>query len=229
MPTSTTLLAFAAVCVGVVLSPGPSNFFLLAHGISHGRSAAWAATGGIATASALRVVLAAVGLSAALAASAMAFEVVRWMGVAYLVFLGIKALRSHSDTQALEVSGQAQAPWSRSAWRGLLVGLGNPKMVLFFLALLPQFVRPDRGSQTSQIIVLGLVFWIIGTAWDVAYTAAATTLAGRWRAGGRPTRWLGKAEGLTYLTGGLGRRHGHPPRSELTPTAPQRGCRGPTP
>jgi threonine/homoserine/homoserine lactone efflux protein len=91
MPTSQTLLAFALVSVAIMVIPGPSNFFLLAHGIGHGRRAALAAMTGIETASAIRILLTAAGLSALLASSAVAFDAIRWAGAAYLLYLGLRA------------------------------------------------------------------------------------------------------------------------------------------
>jgi threonine/homoserine/homoserine lactone efflux protein len=99
VPTQETLLAFALVSAGIMLIPGPSNLFLLAHGIGHGRRSALAAAGGVEVASALRVLLTAAGLSALLASSAVAFGIVRWAGVAYLVYLGVHAFRSGPPVQ----------------------------------------------------------------------------------------------------------------------------------
>jgi threonine/homoserine/homoserine lactone efflux protein len=183
--------------------PGPSNLFLLAHGIGHGRRAALAATSGIAIASAVRVLLTAAGLSALLACSAVAFNVIRWAGVAYLVYLGIRTFRSGMpegprDAPAREVS------LAHSVRKGLLVGLGNPKMVIFFLAFFPQFVHPSQGSEMSQILVLGAVFWVIGAAWDLAFAGAAGKI-GAWlqrRPAGRTAQH--RFEGVAYfgLAGG---------------------------
>src|SRR5215831_10499490 len=128
MPTLQTLLAFALVSAGTMVIPGPSNVFILAHGIGHGRRSALAAMTGIETASALRVLLAAAGLSAVLAASAVAFNLIRWAGAAYLAYLGIRAFRQHRPATPAQTTGQA-VPVARSARKGLLVGLGNPKMV----------------------------------------------------------------------------------------------------
>ena len=100
MPSTQTLLAFAVVSAGIMLVPGPSNLFLLAHGIGHGRRSALAAAAGVEAASAIRVLLAAAGLSAVLASSALAFNAIRWAGVAYLVYLGIQALRSTRTADA---------------------------------------------------------------------------------------------------------------------------------
>ena len=146
--------------------PGPSNVFILTHGIGHGSRAALAAVSGIAAASAVRVVLTAAGLSAVLASSAVAFNVIRWAGVGYLVYLGVTAWRSRRDGALVETSEPVR-PRRQSSRKGLLVGIGNPKMVLFFVAFFPQFIDAEQGSAVMQMLVLGTVFWTIGTTWDV--------------------------------------------------------------
>ena len=177
MPTHHTLIAFAFVSAGIMLLPGPSNFFLLAHGIAHGRRSALAAMTGIEVASAVRVLVTAAGLSAILAASPFALGVVRWGGVFYLAYLGFRSFRSGvvcSDTDA----GKAM-PLRRSANKGLMVGLANPKMMVFFLAFFPQFVDPTDGSRVTQILILGTTFWGIGVAWDLGIAYLAGTI-GTW-------------------------------------------------
>jgi threonine/homoserine/homoserine lactone efflux protein len=198
MPTPDTLLVFAAVSAGIMLIPGPSNFFLLAHGISHGRRAALAAAAGIEAASLVRVLLAAAGLSAALAASTVAFTVVRWAGVFYLVCLGFQAFRAPVPKAGTSTPAAATAV-ARSVGRGLLVGLGNPKMMVFYLAFLPQFIHHERGSETMQILVLGGVFWIIGAAWDLAFACASATIGNWLRRRPRIAASQPGAEGLAYL------------------------------
>lgn len=188
MPTQQTLVAFALVSVGIVIMPGPSNLFLLAHGIGHGRGAAMAAMTGISAASAIRVMLTAAGLSAALASSAVVFAVVQWAGVGYLVYLGVRAFRS--DPEPGSAGGRTgQVHLGRSAGRGLVVGLGNPKMLIFFVAFLPQFVDPSRGSQATQILVLGAVFWVIGVLWDLTFAYLSGTIGG----------WLDSRPGIRRL------------------------------
>src|SRR6516165_3696497 len=168
MPTSQTLLAFALVSAGIMVIPGPSNLFLLAHGIGHGRRSALAAMTGIEAASAIRVLLAAAGLSAVLASSALAFNAIRWAGVTYLAWLGIRAFRAGQPEQP-PGAPRRPVPLGRSARKGLLVGLGNPKMVIFFLAFLPRFIHPAAGPQAVQMLILGAVFWVIGAIWDLAF------------------------------------------------------------
>ncbi|WNV87756.1 LysE family translocator [Umezawaea sp. Da 62-37] len=197
MPTPETLLVFAVVSAGIMLVPGPSNFFLLAHGISHGRRAALAAAAGIEAASLVRVLLAAAGLSAALAASAVAFTAVRWAGVAYLAYLGYQAFRTPAPTG--ETSTTAAATTTRSVGKGLLVGLGNPKMMVFYLAFLPQFIHHERGPEAIQILVLGTVFWIIGAAWDLAFACASGTIGNWLRHRPRVAAFQPRVEGAAYL------------------------------
>src|SRR5215470_10144142 len=161
MPTQQTLLAFALVSAAIMVIPGPSNLFLLAHGISHGRRSALAAMTGIEAASAIRVLLTAAGLSAVLASSAVAFTAIRWAGAAYLAWLGIRSFRSARTGHQPGTPGAA-VPLARSARKGLIVGLGNPKMVIFFLAFFPQFIHPTQGPAAIQVLILGDVFWVIG-------------------------------------------------------------------
>jgi threonine/homoserine/homoserine lactone efflux protein len=198
MPTQQTLLAFALVSAAIMVIPGPSNLFLLAHGIGHGRRSALAAMTGIEAASAIRVLLAAAGLSAVLASSAVAFNAIRWAGVAYLAWLGVRAVRAG---QPDEPAGALRrpVPLARSARKGLLVGLGNPKMVIFFLAFFPQFIHPAAGPQAVQMLILGAVFWIIGAIWDLAFACASGTIGTWLRRRPRIQAAQPRLEGLTYL------------------------------
>ena len=198
MPTLQTLLEFTLISVGIMVIPGPSNFFLLAHGIGHGRRSALAAMTGIETASAIRVLLAAAGLSAVLAASAVAFNVIRWAGVAYLGYLGIRAFREHRLLTPAQMSGQAVSV-ARSARKGLLVGLGNPKMVIFFIAFFPQFIHPADGSEVGQMLVLGTIFWLIGAIWDLAFACASGTIGAWLHRRPRLRAAQPRVEGLAYF------------------------------
>jgi threonine/homoserine/homoserine lactone efflux protein len=198
MPAPQTLLAFVLVSAALMIIPGPSNLFLLAHGIGHGRRSALAAVTGIETASAIRVLLAAAGLSAVLASSAAAFNAIRWAGVAYLAYLGVRAFRAGQPGEPAGAPARP-VPLARSACKGLIVGLGNPKMVIFFLAFFPQFIHPAQGSAAGQMLILGTVFWIIGAIWDLAFACAAGTI-GSWLARRPRIRAAQpRLEGLAYL------------------------------
>ena len=198
MPTVQTLIAFAIVSAGLMVVPGPSNFFILAHGIGHGPRAALAAVMGIAAACAIRVLLTAAGLSALLASSAAAFNAIRWAGVAYLLYLGVTAWRSRHDGLSM-ASGDRVLPKRHSVRKGLLVGLGNPKMVLFFVAFFPQFIDPARGSAVMQMLVLGALFWVIGTVWDLGCAVASGAIGGWLRRRPRVQALTGRTEGTAYF------------------------------
>jgi threonine/homoserine/homoserine lactone efflux protein len=198
VPTAQTLIAFTLVSVGIVIMPGPSNLFLLAHGIGHGRRAAVAAMTGISAASAIRVLLTAAGLTALLASSAVAFDTVRWAGVAYLVYLGGRALRS-APAHGPAPDRSVEIRLRRSAGKGLIVGLGNPKMLIFFVAFFPQFVDPARGSEVLQILLLGSIFWVLGALWDLIFACLSGTIGNWLERRPRVRKAQPRAEGVAYL------------------------------
>lgn len=198
MPTLHTMLAFALISVVITVIPGPSTLFVLSQGLAYGRRGALTAMLGIETASATRVLATAAGLSALLASSVVAFDALRWAGVAYLAYLGVRSLTSRSALASPEGLSLGSLP-SRLAYRGLFVGLGNPKMAVFFLAFLPQFIHRADGSTTAQVLILGAIFWVIGVAWDLVIACASGSIGNWLRA--RPLLRAVKArvEGCTYL------------------------------
>ena len=199
MPTNETLIAFALASAVIMLLPGPANFFILAQGTVHGRQHALRCVLGVEIASAIRVLMTAGGLSALLVSSEIAFAVIRWTGITYLLYLALHALRSE-PSPALEEGATLPAGAARAVGKGLFVGLGNPKTLIFFISFVPQFIHAGRGSYLEQVLVLGGIYWAMGATWDV-------TLA--WASGSFGT-WLHKrprlqsaqqrVEGLVYLT-----------------------------
>jgi threonine/homoserine/homoserine lactone efflux protein len=180
VPEPSTLLLFAASAAALVLIPGPNLVFIITRSIEAGRCAGLASMFGVETATLVHVTAAAVGLSALLASSAVAFETVRWAGVAYLVYLGVRALRSDESAEAPRPAGLR-----RSFAEGVLVNLLNPKVAVFFLAFLPQFVDPQQGSAGIQVLVLGAVFMVIASLLDLLYVFAAGLIGQRLRGGRR--------------------------------------------
>ncbi len=192
MPALTTLLAFSGATILLVLLPGPNLLFILGAGISGGRRTALAAAVGVELGTLVHVIAAAVGLSAVLQTSATAFATVKYLGVAYLVYLGVRALRApHLDEPGPRPEPQSTLSAVR---RGVLVNVLNPKVALFFLAFLPQFIDTDRGSASAQIMVLGSVFFAIALAIDLVYAVAAGAV-GRWLE--RRPRLLRRQERIT--------------------------------
>jgi threonine/homoserine/homoserine lactone efflux protein len=216
VPTSQTLLAFALASALITVVPGPTNLFLLSYGLGRGRRAALAAVTGVELAVVVRVALTATGLSAALASSGMVFTVIRWAGVAYLLYLGLRAvvqaLRSHRTDSFVgtppyraddtgEAGRMTDTPGRllASVGTGMAIGLANPKVLIFYVAFFPQFLQPERGSQTTQILVLGAVYLVIGAIWDVLFAYCTGTI-GAWLARHpRTRRGQPHVEAVAYL------------------------------
>jgi threonine/homoserine/homoserine lactone efflux protein len=176
VPSPTTLLLFAAASAVLVAIPGPNVLFVLARGIGGGRRAAVVSVLGVETATLCFVASAAFGLTALLASSALAFAVVRYAGAAYLVFLGIRALL---DRSAVDPALPAVPPRDGRTFRqAFTVGISNPKVAVFFLAFLPQFVRPEAGPATVQVLLLGTIFLLVALALDLGWAMLAGALAG---------------------------------------------------
>jgi threonine/homoserine/homoserine lactone efflux protein len=205
MPELSTLLLFAGSVVALVLVPGPNLIYIVTRSVEAGRRAGFASMLGVETGTLVHVAMAAVGLSALLASSATAFEIVKYAGVAYLAYLGVRALRSGGGRQRDEAV--SPAGMRRAYVEGVLVNVLNPKVSLFFLAFLPQFVDPARGDTTLQVLVLGLVFFVIGALLDLLFVLAAGSLGERLRGGRRFAGgvYLGLAA-LAAAGGGGGRR-----------------------
>lgn len=149
-----TLLAFIPAGLALNLTPGADMMFCLGQGLKSGRRAAMAANFGIAVGGMVHTLLAALGLGALVAAHPSAFEAIRWLGVGYLLWLAFGALRSSPFAAEPQVTRISTA---KAFWQGLMVNLLNPKVILFILAFLPQFVDPTRPI-LPQFLTLGLVF-----------------------------------------------------------------------
>lgn len=147
---------FLTASLIVIVAPGPDNILVLTRGISQGRTAAIVSAAGASVGLVCHSLLAAVGLSALLAQSALAFAVVKYLGAAYLIYLGAKTLLSRDG---FAVPGGARAIRLRSVFaQGVVSDVMNPKIAVFFLAYLPQFTDPAAGSMAPQLLLLGLVF-----------------------------------------------------------------------
>ena len=174
-----SLLLFITGAAVLLVIPGPAVAYVVSRSIGHGRAAGLVSVLGIVTGTLCHVVAAALGISALLASSAVAFEFVKYLGVAYLIYLGIKTLR-RNDEQLVEAD-TGETKLIRIYGQGLLVNLLNPKTALFFLAFLPQFVDPSRGHITLQILQLGILFALMGWCSDSVYAVIAGTVAERIR------------------------------------------------
>lgn len=178
MPDASTLAVFAAASLALTLVPGPAVFYIVARGVEGGRPAGFVSVLGITTGGLLHTAFAAVGLSAILASSATAFSIVKWLGAAYLVYLGLRRIFAPDATAGENTSlSTGPEPLPRIFWQAVLVDLLNPKVALFFLAFLPQFVDPSLGPAWAQILALGLTFAAIGLCTDGLYALLSGTAA----------------------------------------------------
>ena len=173
MPAPATLAAFAVASITLLLIPGPAIFYIINRSIADGRAVALSAVAGIELGSFVHVVAATVGLSAILATSAVAFSVLKWLGVAYLLYVGIRTLCTTPARLEAEVAPTTRR---RALHQGILVQVLNPKVALFFLSFLPQFVDPGRGPAWVQLLVLGTVFFVLACVFDSCYALAASAL-----------------------------------------------------
>jgi threonine/homoserine/homoserine lactone efflux protein len=179
MPDPSRLALFVGAALLLLVVPGPSVLYIVTQSVSHGRRAGMASVAGITTGTLVHIAAATIGLSALLASSALAFDVVKYLGAAYLIVVGLRRLAG------LERAGSAQVPKSRDFGRlyrqGIVVNTLNPKTALFFLAFLPQFVDSTRGAAWAQILLLGLLFAGLGFVSDGVWAFVAGTLGERLR------------------------------------------------
>jgi threonine/homoserine/homoserine lactone efflux protein len=175
-PDSGTVWVFCLTALALLVIPGPAVLYVVVQGAEQGRRTGLASVAGVHLGTLVHVAAATVGLSALIVASAVAFSAVKYAGALYLVYLGVRKLLGHDDP-SLE-PGRRRVSYRRAFARGAVVNVLNPKTALFFLALLPQFIDPDRGGVWSQALVLGLLFVALGLVTDSGYALAAGTVGG---------------------------------------------------
>lgn len=199
LPPLPLLGAFIAASGVLAVTPGPGVLYIVARCLAQGRASGLASVAGVALGNLGNALGAALGLAALFAVSSAAFTVVKWAGAAYLVWMGIAALRARPAV-APAAAPQAGAALGRVFRDGFLVALLNPKTTIFFAAFLPQFIAP-QGPVVAQTVLLGVLFVAIAAASDTAYALLAGAVAPRLRGAGMGLwgRWL---SGGTYI--GLG-------------------------
>ena len=199
-PTHWMLFFGAALLLN--LAPGPDLAFILGHTVRSGRRHGLAAMFGIWTGVLGHISLAALGLSALIAASASAFAAMKWLGVAYLFWLGLKALRAGGGFAALTAAREDSL--KRVFTQGMLVNLLNPKVAIFFLAFLPQFVVMGMGPVWLQILIHGVLVIAIAGLIEPPLVLFASRVTAKFRADARIGLWLDRALGGTLIALGLG-------------------------
>ncbi len=196
-----TLLTYALVVLGFVFIPGPATLLTIARATTSGTKVGIATGAGITAGDFIHTIMAVVGISAIIAASAMLFTIVKYLGAAYLVYLGLKEILGKTSVDHLQGRIPITAP--QAFKQAILAEVLNPKTALFFLAFLPQFVSPERGFVMVQLTILGLLFALIGFCSTVAYSLAAGRLGGYLRRNPSVLKWQGKVVGSIYCALGL--------------------------
>lgn len=193
----TTYLTYIAVVFGIFLIPGPAVVLVLARSISGGRKVGIATGLGVAVGDIVHTVMATLGLSAVLMNSALAFEIVKYAGVAYLVYLGVRSLFEKSND--LELSRSMRISALQAFRQAVFAEVLNPKTALFFLAFLPQFIDVGNGAVVYQFAILGGIFVVMSAIWTSVLAVAAGSAA-RWINSHRQIgKWQGKVVGSIYL------------------------------
>ncbi len=191
------------VVSGLLLNimPGPDSLLIMARSATQGWRAGVAAALGIGTGTMVHVLAAAVGLSALLATSAAAFNVVKWVGAAYIVWCGIGLLRARLKNQgdAQPASAPAALPYRRIYAQGFLTNVLNPKVALFFLAFVPQFIDADAPNKALAFVILGCIFNVNGMLWCNGLALFTAFASARLQVKPRVALWLSRATGSLFL------------------------------
>ena len=199
-----TFLLYVGACVLLCIVPGPDMMFLLSRTIAHGRRAGLVSAVGITAGATTHLIAATFGLSAILSRSAVAFSVVKWIGAGYLIYLGVSALVSKTGASHVENRAMTDGGTWTSFRQGYLSDLLNPKVALFYLAFIPQFVTSSGMHPSLQILVLGLTLNGIGIVVNGVIVVAAAHITQSMRASRRIGPWLERTMGAVMI--GLGLR-----------------------
>ena len=196
-----TLIAYIAVVLGFVFIPGPATLLTIARATSSGTKVGIATGAGIAAGDIFHTVMAMLGISAIIATSATLFSIVKYIGAAYLVYLGIRAIIE--KTPADPAAGALAISADKAFRQAVLTEVLNPKTALFFLAFLPQFVRPENGTVMLQLAVLGIVFVVLGLFSTIVFAVSAGRLGSFLRRNSTVLKWQGKVVGGIYCALGV--------------------------
>ncbi len=196
-----TLITYVAIVTGFVFIPGPATVLTVARATTSGTRVGLATGLGIAVGDVIHTALAVLGISAIILASAFLFSLIKYLGAAYLVYLGIRAMFEKAPAA---VGKQAARLTPGDAFRqGILAEVLNPKTAMFFLAFLPQFVKPENGSVFLQLTTLGIIMVALGLASTVIFALCAGSVGGFLKRNPTVVKWQGKVVGSIYCALGL--------------------------
>jgi len=194
---------FIATAIVLIITPGQDTFFILGRSLAGGRAAGIAAALGVSAGTIVHTILAALGLSALLATSPYAFMAVKLAGAAYLLYIGIKALLARSaPAPGTDKAGGGDGRWP--AFRqGIFTNLLNPKVALFFLALMPQFIGAGSNSKVAAFLALGFTFVALGSVWCCILAIGAAKLRGAFLRRPSIATWLNRVAGAMFIALGV--------------------------
>lgn len=197
MPSVETFVVVAIASLVLVMVPGPAVIYILTRSVSQGRAAGLASALGVNLGSAIHVLFAVAGLSFILASSALLFSIVKWAGVAYLAWIGYRTLTA--DDIAFTETATAPTDLRRIFGQGVIVNLLNPKVAMFFLAFLPQFIDPNAQNAAFQSFVLGMTLVVIGLISDSVYALVGGSIGRLFNRRPGAARTTRRVAGTTYL------------------------------
>ena len=197
---SSQIYLFLIASLVLLITPGPAVLYIVARSMNQGKMAGIVSVLGVETANFLHASAAALGLSAILVSSALAFDAVKYLGAGYLMYLGIRKIMSRDDEAKTEISQQEKL--SRIYTQGFVVNLFNPKTALFFFAFLPQFVNTSNANVTLHMFLLGIMFVVMALITDGAYALISSSIANRLNTNQNFARNQRYFTGLIYI--GLG-------------------------
>ncbi|WNI18018.1 LysE family translocator [Actinacidiphila sp. ITFR-21] len=193
----TSYVVFVAAVLVICITPGPDMLYILTHGISQGTRAGLLSAVGMAAGMACHTAAVALGVATLVQSSTVAYEVLRYAGAAYLLYLAWQSLR---DSSGPDLDGSHEAvPLSRVFRRAAITNLLNPKIVLFYLAFLPQFVSTGAGRPGLQLLVLGLTFTVLGLLVDCLIALLSGQIGARLRKRPGSGSWLNRLAGIVFI------------------------------
>jgi len=203
MTDFTYWMLFFGAAFALSISPGPDLIYIISRSIAHGTKIGLASAAGLWTGALIHVLGVAFGLSTILMASANAFTVIKYIGAAYLAYLGIQALRSRGVNFDLPLNKGPKLTPAQAYRQGILVDVLNPKVAIFFMAFLPQFVRPDHGNPSLQLVGLGALVIFVAIPVESLFVVAASRTSGFFRQHRKTSVWLDRLLGSILIALGV--------------------------
>lgn len=198
-----TIWLFVVAAATLLIIPGPAVFYIMARSIDQGKKAGLVSVLGVSLGGAVHVLAGAIGVSAILMTSATAFTIVKYLGAAYLIYLGCKTLFSTSDSSTPEIPKAPRKKLLKIFYESALVEVMNPKTALFFLAFFPQFISPSAGSVSVQFLLLGAIFIILAFISDGLYAFLAASIRKRVVGSNASPKLLNRMTGYLYIALGV--------------------------